>query len=238
MVRVRPLPCFSMSHRSVQSADGAPQLPAGEVGDRAALEDLRSQCHDALTNILRARGASPTEADDLLADLWADCVGSGGDRPSLLEKFSGKCSALTWLATVATRRLIDLRRSQARRGQAGGLDREPADGDDLDHLPAASAHAAEPALVDLLRTSLQAAFAGCPPEALVLLRLVYLHGLTQREITRMLRWSEAKLSRLLSSAMQHIETATLRHLKQRDPWLDLTWQDFVDLCETHQIGFL
>jgi hypothetical protein len=30
----------------------------------------------------------------------------------------------------------------------------------------------------------------------------------------------------------------MRQLKQLDPLLDLTWQDFVDLCETHQIGFL
>src|SRR5262245_34215844 len=42
-------------------------------GDPQALADLRAQYHASLGNILRARGASPTEVDDLLADLWADC---------------------------------------------------------------------------------------------------------------------------------------------------------------------
>ena len=73
---------------------------------------------------------------------------------------------------------------------------------------------------------------------MVMLRLVYLHELTHREIVRMLGWSESKVSRFLSHAMREIETRTLRELKRHDPWLELTWQDFVDLCETYEIGFL
>ena len=38
--------------------------------------------------------------------------------------------------------------------------------------------------------------------------------------------------------MEQIETRTLRELKKRDPWLELSWQDFVDLCETYQVSFL
>ena len=63
--------------------------------------------------------------------------------------------------------------------------------------------------VELLRDIPQAAFARCPAEAMVLLRLVYLHGLTQREIVRT-SWSESKVSRLLSDAMVQIESNTLR----------------------------
>jgi len=44
----------------------------------------------------------------------------------------------------------------------------------------------------------------------------------------MLGWGEWKVSRFLSQAMAQIEKETLRMLKQRDPWLELTWQDFVD----------
>src|SRR6185503_12423903 len=93
-------------------------------------------------------------------------------------------------------------------------------------------------LVEMLRDSLQSAFAACPAEDMLMLRLVYLHGLTQRELMKMWGWSESKVSRKLSSAMQQIEETTLKTLKQKDPWLDLKWQDFVDLCETHQVGFL
>ncbi len=38
--------------------------------------------------------------------------------------------------------------------------------------------------------------------------------------------------------MQQIEKETLQRLKAKDPWLDLTWQDFLELCETHRVGFL
>jgi DNA-directed RNA polymerase specialized sigma24 family protein len=96
----------------------------------------------------------------------------------------------------------------------------------------------EDTLTALLRDCLRAAFAACSPEAIVLLRLVYLHELTQREIVRMLGWSESKVSRFMGSAMEQIETRTLRELKKRDPWLELSWQDFVDLCETYQVSFL
>src|SRR5882724_9877342 len=80
-----------------------------QQGDAEALAHLRDTSHTALFNILISRGASRTEAEDLLADLWADCVPGSDERPSLLEKFSGKCTFQGWLATVATNRWIDSR---------------------------------------------------------------------------------------------------------------------------------
>jgi len=207
-------------------------------GDTAALADLREKHHASLGNILRARGASVSEAEELLADLWGDCVARNDDQPSLLEKFSGKCSLQGWLATVATRRWIDLKRKQTRRGENQLSSHEDGNTDQFERLPAAATTPADDVLVNLLRDSLQTAFASCPPADLLMLRLVYLHGLSQRELMRMWGWSESKVSRKLSAAMEHIETHTLEYLKQKDAWLDLTWQDFVDLCETHQIGFL
>jgi RNA polymerase sigma factor (sigma-70 family) len=207
-------------------------------GQPEALAALREQCHAPLLHTLLARGASRTEAEDLLADLWTDCVPGAADRPSLLEKFSGRCSLPSWLATVATNRWIDLRRRQTRRGEGVVPTDREGEGDPLDRLAAPAMSASEEPLVELLRASLRAAFARCAPEAMVLLRLVYLHGLTQREVARMLGWSEFKVSRHLAEAMRDIEATTLRELQRRDPWLELTWQDFVDLCETHQLGFL
>ena len=207
-------------------------------GDPTALAGLREKNHASLGNILRARGASATETEELLADFWGDCVPRNDEQPSLLEKFSGKCSLQGWLATVATRRWIDLKRKQTRRGETHLPDSDNDASDPLERLPAATSATADDVLVNLLRDSLQAAFASCPPADLLMLRLVYLHGLSQRELMRMWNWSESKVSRKLTQAMTHIEEQTLQHLKQKDSWLDLTWQDFVDLCETHQIGFL
>jgi DNA-directed RNA polymerase specialized sigma24 family protein len=108
----------------------------------------------------------------------------------------------------------------------------------LDRLQAAPLDEPEDALVNLLRDSLSAAFGRCSPEVMVLLRLRYLHDVSQREIVRMLGWHESKVSRVLSQAMWDIEANVLREIKRRDPWLELTWSDFVALCETRQIGFL
>ena len=30
----------------------------------------------------------------------------------------------------------------------------------------------------------------------------------------------------------------LQEIKRRDPWLELAWPDFLQLCESHEIGFL
>lgn len=205
-------------------------------GDGEALNWLREKCHGSLTHILLSRGASRTETEDVLADLWADCLGGANDRPSLLEKFNGRCQLLNWLATVATRRWIDWKRKQAREvAPAASGDPEDWPSDELDERPTSMQ---ENVLVDILRRSLQTAFGGCPPETMVLLRLRYLYDVSQRELVRMLGWHESKVSRTLSKAMREIEAATLREIKKQDPWLRLTWQDFLDLCDTQRIEFL
>jgi len=207
-------------------------------GDSSALARLREAHQPSLFKILRARGASIDEVEDLLAGLWADCVPRNDDQPSLLEKFSGRCALQSWLATVATRRWIDLKRRQMRRGECLQTSSEGDESNPPDHLPAAIPPQREEGILGLLSAGLRVAFAACEPEGLLLLRLVYLHGVSQRQLMQVWGWSESKISRHLSQALSHIEQITLEHLRRSDPWLTLTWQDFVDLCETHQLGFL
>lgn len=208
-------------------------------GDAEALGRLREASHNGLLNILLSRGASRTEADDLLADLWADCVPGAGDQPSLLEKFSGSCSLRSWLATVLTRRWIDLKRKHARRPE---VSHESDAGDSRDdvfqRLPAPGSAESESVLVGILQESLKVAFARCPAEPMVLLRLRYIHGVSQRQLARMLGCHEAKISRTLSAAMEEIEKAALQEIKRRDPWLQLQWQDILDMCDIQEIAFL
>jgi RNA polymerase sigma factor (sigma-70 family) len=222
-----------------QADDSALRALRCKEGDAAALGELRTECQGPLLAVLRARGAGPAEAEDILADLWADCVPGAADKPSLLEKFSGRTTLVRWLATVATNRWLDFKRRQAR---SVPLPEEPAEtgpAPALDGTEGIGA-AAEPdaTLTTLLQESLQAAFERRPPQALVLLRLVYLHGVSQREVGPMLGWSESKTSRFLTEALEEIERDTLSELRRRDRWLELSWQDLVELCETLEGGFL
>src|SRR6516162_2346443 len=63
-----------MSSQTSQRADEGFQASRCRAGDPQALAELREENHGPLLRILLSRGASPTEAEDLLADLWADCV--------------------------------------------------------------------------------------------------------------------------------------------------------------------
>ncbi len=53
-------------------------------GSPVALGEFRDQHQETLRRILAARGASPTEAEDTLADLWADCVPVDDEHRGLL----------------------------------------------------------------------------------------------------------------------------------------------------------
>ena len=62
-----------------------------------------------------------------------------------------------------------------------------------------------------------------------MLKLVHLHQLNQREIARMWGWHESKVSRALEVAREH----RARHpvgIEAGDPWLELRWEDFLELC--------
>src|SRR5437879_2762728 len=79
--------------------------------------ELRDRTHEALVGVLVARGASRSETEEILASVWADCVPSTEEQPSLLDKYSGKCTLQGWLATVATDRWIVLKSRQMNRAE-------------------------------------------------------------------------------------------------------------------------
>jgi len=228
-----------MTLQSGQPSDDLSQVQKCLQGDAEALSNLRNRMDGALRGILRARGASPTEADDTMADLWGDCVRHADDRPVLLEKYNGKSPLQAWLALVSTNRWYDLKRREKRRSEIvekKTLDSAP---DVPALIPSSPSRAGgDDAMMDLLRDALKAAFADTDAQDLVLLRLVFMHELTQREVARMLGWNETKLSRALNQAMESISAHAIKAVRQRDPWLNLNWQDFLELCRTGQMEFL
>jgi RNA polymerase sigma factor (sigma-70 family) len=196
--------------------------------DAAAAADLRSRYHGKLVGVLRSRGANQTEAEDLVADLWTDCFGARQNRPTLLSKYQGRCALESWLLTVATHRLIDLKRRQTFRVD---VTPSPDSGDDFfDRRPHPEKATSEQPLLNLLREAIKRAFATQDAEAVLMLKLVHLHQLTQREIARMWGWHESKVSRTLEVTRQNVARVILAELKKVDPWLELRWEDFVELC--------
>ncbi|MFL6590644.1 MAG: RNA polymerase sigma factor [Chthoniobacterales bacterium] len=198
------------------------------AGEPDAAAELRSRYNGKLVGVLRARGANQTEAEDLVADLWADCFAPRGGREPLLSKYQGRCALESWLLTVATNRLVDLKRRQSFRVDVPPSADSPEDF--FDRRPQPEKATSEKQLVVLLRDAIKRAFAKQDADAVLMLKLVHLHELSQREIARMWGWHESKVSRTLDVTRQNVARIILSELKQIDPWLELRWEDFVELC--------
>src|SRR5437667_12497688 len=122
-------------------------------GEAAAAEELRSRYNGKLVGVLRARGANQTEAEDLVADLWTDCFGARTNRPTLLTKYQGRCALESWLLTVATNRLVDLKRRQSFRVDVPPSPDSPEAF--FDRGPGPEEATSEKPLPDLLRETVQ-----------------------------------------------------------------------------------
>jgi RNA polymerase sigma factor (sigma-70 family) len=206
------------------------------AGNEQAASDLRAKYHAKLVGILCARGATKTEAEELIADLWSDCFGATKRRSYILMKYQGRCALDSWLVTVATNRFIELKRRQQFRSELSPCGLYPL-ADPLDAVPDATTQQAEPLLLDLLHQSVLKAFSQSDPETLLMLKLVHIHGVTQREIGRMWKWHESKVCRVLDLARQNIKKSVLAQVKRTDPWLRFTWEDFCDLCRCLPVFF-
>src|SRR5437764_12211078 len=198
------------------------------AGQPAAATELRSRYNGKLVGVLRARGANQTEAEDLVADLWADCFAPRGNREPLLSKYQGRCALESWLLTVATNRLVDLKRRQSFRVDVAPSPDSPEDF--FDRRPQPEKATSEKPLLNLLREAIQRAFARQDEDAVLMLKLVHVHQLSQREVSRMWGCDESKVSRTLDTTRQSVAKIILLELKKVDPWLELRWEDFVEFC--------
>ena len=207
---------------------------AALAGDETAAAAIRTpQTNAHLEAVLRNRGASDTEARDLVADLWADCFDAREGCRALLEKYNGKGPLPAFLTRTALNRLIDFKRRQKFRGSlpgSGHADETP--GDPFDRLPCDDepSRDREDQLIGLLRDALLAAFARIHPEKLAILKLVNVHRLDQTLVGKMWGWSQSKVSRTLTAVIAEVRDSTMEELKRIDPWLELRWEDFISLC--------
>jgi RNA polymerase sigma factor (sigma-70 family) len=212
----------------LELAEAALEGDAGAVGNVKGLLQGSS-----LKGWLVRRGASGTEAEDLLADLFTDCFGgekAKGGVHRLLGKFNGGCKLESFLRRVALNRLIGLKRKAKPTVSIEG-DTDDEDGPSQgERLAAPAVVVSEDAVVDVLREAVLGAFANVDQEKFVLFRLAHSYRLSQKKIGEMWGWHASKVSRNLSALGEELRESILAKVREADPWLELEWVDFLELC--------
>ena len=200
-------------------------MPGGKRGgDKRAQEEL---------NTFSDEGAGflwsfEDEIDEILAQLWGDCL--MGPRP-LFHVFNGKSALKSWLTAISVNRWISLKRREAQHARAMqylAIDAESSQ---------QTANHSQPntAIIEILGPALRRAFAACDAEELILLQLVHVYGVTQRKIASIWKWHESRVRRHIKRAEEKIAELTLQAVKETDPYLELRWTDFVELCRSVEL---
>ena len=194
-------------------------------GDVEAFLTLDREMRPKLVGSLQSRGATPSEAEDVAADVLNDCRQPG--EKSLLNRFNVKREFESWLLRVCINRFIDRQRRQAlfkQEGLEAGA-REP--GQEPSEPPDAI-------LRQIVRKALADSFAACDPQSRVLLWLTYAYEVKQSRLAEAWGWSEAKLSRTLTVSRDGIRQRTLSAVKRLEPGLTLFWEDIIGVCSEGQ----
>ena len=192
------------------------------AGDESAWGRLQEHYRVPLVGLLRSRGASDSEAEDLIAELWADLLGAPPLKPPLLTRFRGVGSLRTWLGTIVLNRLVSLRRKTSR---LVNMETEAVS----EIADTSQTNPVDADFVQQMHSSLIRAWRNCAPDFRVMLQLIHVERLKQRDVAKVWGWSESKVSRALDAAMSQIREDTLRGISDYDHGEVLVWQDFIDL---------
>ena len=207
------------------------------AGDCGAQKRLWTVLDQYVRGCLISRGASHTEADDIVADISSESLARSETDFCLLGQYQGKCLLKNWLARVATNRWIDFKRREAFLVQFSFAEDEVS-ASPVERIPSQEAGNVEEFLLTILRTCLQSALVSCTAEELLMMRLVYLEDIFQSEIGKMWGWHGSKVSRRLRETMRRIESRTLSQLNAIDPWLTISWDDILKMSELSTVQFL
>lgn len=198
-------------------------------GEEEAVTKLQANCNPYLAHVLYEYKASPSEVEELLAQLWADCLAGTATHPPLLQVYNGTASISTWLTAILLNRWFSLKRRQATHEKAVTSIKTTNESLSLDLEPAADV---DRDLIATLERALRQAFTDCNAEEIILLQLVHMHQITQRELAGIWGCHESQVSRRLRSVEEKVAATTMANLRQIDPFLQLDWRDFLRLCES------
>ena len=205
-------------------------------GDEDAARDFQLEYQPTLERVVMSRGVEKGKACDLVADVIAECFGAGkkGETRPLLEKFEGRSSLSTWMIRITWNRWLDLKRRDKFHGELPEYDDDDdRSGDRFDRVAAKGGSdddLLDSDLRDLMGNAIKSAFNSLAPDTLLMLKLSYLHGVSQSTIAIMWQCDQTRVSRSLTSAREQIATETMALIEKADPDLELNWDDFKRLC--------
>jgi RNA polymerase sigma-70 factor (ECF subfamily) len=176
------------------------------AGDEHAWEQFVREYRPLLyraADALDPTGAAREVADSLYAELYG-VTASGAARQSLFRYYEGRSSLGTWLRAVLAQRFVDGVRSRRRV--------EPLTDDEV------PARSSEPdpergRYVTLVQQALERAIVDLPARDRLRLSCYYVQELTLAQTGRMMKESEATVSRQLARTRRDIRRAVEGHLR-------------------------
>lgn len=205
------------------------------AGEAHAVREFQDTYRPMLERVLMSRGVDRVQAEDLVADIIAESFGAGknGTTRPLLEKFEGRSSLSTWMIRTTWNRWLDLKRRDKFRGELPSYDDDDdRSGDQFDRVAGADLeeNILDNDLAELMGRAIREAFDSLGPEVLLMLKLSYIHGISQSVIARMWQCDQTRVSRTLTAARQQVATETMKRIREADDRLQLEWEDFQKLC--------
>ncbi|SKB01089.1 RNA polymerase sigma factor, sigma-70 family [Prosthecobacter debontii] len=196
-------------------------------GDRTAWGRFDQELKPAMLSKLLASGATNADAQEVIGivmeKLWAQ---------KKLAAYTGSGPLVGFVRTMAANAWLEYLRKHRRMVPATNLTSEDSDADPLENLSRDERPAPqESPLAHLLKDALLHALAQTDAEALLILRLSLLQEVRQRDLCQL--WGgchEGTISRKKTEAMEQIRDATLAYLAEREPSLQISWQDLLEAC--------
>ncbi len=197
------------------------------AGDEAAWGRFHTECAPAITARLRGMGASAADADDVqglvIERLWTR---------QKLASYSGNGPLMGFVQTTAANAWLEHLRKHKREVHASTLAGDEEEGDAMDRLARdEDAPPQDAPLAGLLRAALTQAMGKADAEALLILRLSLLQDIKQRDLCDL--WGgvhEGTISAKKKQVMRQIRDDTLAYVAEREPTLQITWQELLEAC--------
>src|SRR5690606_35398426 len=83
----------------------------------------------------------------------------------------------------------------------------------------------DPDLSELMGRAIREAFESLGPDVLLMMKLSYLHGISQASIARMWQCDQTRVSRSLTAAREQVAAVTMQRIREADSSLKLEWDD-------------